>query len=122
MLSSVIDSFATGTYAVTRSSAGTYDSNGRYVDGSTSVVNIDASIQPMSGSDLKTLPEGLHASNARTMFSKVEVFTAGPGGKPDVVSFKGEDWKVINVMAWEGFGSGSGADHYESTIARKPAP
>lgn len=121
-LSGVIDAFATGTYAVTRTVAATYDATGTIVPGSTSVVNIKASIQPLSGMDLQVLPEGHHASNVRKMYSKVEVFGRGPANDPDLVTFGGEIWEVLNVQAFEAFGLGSGGDHWKAMIARQATP
>ena len=121
-LSSVIDSFATDTYVVTRTVASTYDSKGRVVAGGTSAINVVASIQPLTGMDLQVLPEGHHAANVRKMYTKVAVFTRTPTNDPDKVSFNGEDWEVLNVMSWEAFGLGSGGDHFESMIASITTP
>lgn len=121
-LSGVIGTFATGTYAVTRTVAATYDSNGLLVAGGTSVVNIEASIQPLTGRDLQVLPEGHHASNVRKMYAKAALYTRTPSNDPDVVSYGGEDWEVLNVQSWEAFGLGSGGDHWEALIARIAQP
>lgn len=121
-LSGVIDSFATGTYAVTRTVVSTYGTDGRLVAGATSVVNITASIQPLSGRDLKALPEGRHGEDVRKMYAKVELLTQTPGNDPDLVTYKGETWEVFNVDSWEAFGLGTGGNHYKALIARLDTP
>lgn len=122
MLKSVISSFATGIYAVTRTVASTYDANGILVPGSSAVVNISASIQPMSGMSLQALPEGHHATNLRKMYAQEALFTRTPTNDPDKVLFNGEEWEVLSVESWEAFGSGNGADHYKAIIARQVTP
>lgn len=117
-LTGVIDTFKTGTFAVTRTVAATYDTNGRVVAGSTSVVNVDASIRPLSGRDLRVLPEGHHASNLRILYSKVDIFTRTPANDPDVVLVDGENWEVLTVETYGFFDGG----HIKATIARITTP
>lgn len=121
-LAGVIGVFTTGTYAVTRTVAATYGTDGRLIAGSTSVINMDASIQPMSGRELQALPEGAHGREVRKMFSKSELSTRTPGNDPDLVMYKSESWEVLSVSAWEAFGLGSGGDHWEAIIARIATP
>lgn len=121
-LSGVIDAFKTGTYLVSRHAAATYDVNGNLVIASPTLLNIDMCIQPVSGRDLQALPEGHHATDLRRAYSKTELFTRTPSNDPDFVAIGAEIWEVITVSAWEGFGLGSGADHYDCLIARYNQP
>jgi hypothetical protein len=117
-LNSVIDSFATGTYAVTRGSAGSYV-DGRWTPGGTSVVNIDACIQPVSGKELKALPEAFHGETIKKWYSKVEVFTVTEGatGVPaDRIAIGSDSYDVIAVEGWQR--SLSGGDYFKAFIAR----
>lgn len=86
-------------YAVTRTVAGTY-SNGVYTDGSQSTVNIVASIQPMSGDDLKSLAEGQHTEDTRVCFTETELKTRAAGFEPDRVPVDGKTFEVIRVEKW----------------------
>lgn len=121
-LSGVIGRFKTGIYAVTRTVAATYDANGRVVAGSTAVINVPASIQPLSGRELQALPEGQHGTEMRKMYSEVELRGRTPTNDPDIVSYKSENWEVVNVFSWEAFGAGSGGDHHKVHIARVATP
>lgn len=116
-LEDVIDRFATGTYPVTRTSAGAYV-EGRYTPGSTTTFNVVASIQPLSGRDLQTLPEGQHASETRAVYTKTELQTRTPSSEPDRLTINGESWEVWQSFRWEAFGGA----YYKAFISRAVTP
>ena len=117
MFTQLINTFSTGTYTVNRSVVSTYDSGGILVPGSVSAVNVSGYIEPLSGSDLSMVPEGYHVSDLRRMYSKEALLP-----KLDSVTYQGEEWVVINVEEWQGFGLAQADNYYMSTIARQPTP
>lgn len=98
----LINSFSTGTYAVTRTAAATLV-KGKRVAGATSTVNIIASVQPASGRDLLRLPEGRRSVETRIVYTATQLFVGaqGAGFESDVVTIDGEKWEVQQVQSWE---------------------
>jgi hypothetical protein len=117
-LNGVITRFMTGTYGVTRTVATTYPSGGFAVGGATLTFNIDASIQPITGRDLKILTEAQRAEESRVIYTLTELKTRGPGYEPDVVTINSEPWTVFKVEFYEVISGG----HYRAYVARKVVP
>lgn len=117
-LRSVIGVFATGNYQVTRRAAGTM-LFGRYLPGSAITIDISASVQPVTGRQLRTLPEGQSASETRVIYTTTELKTRTPTTEPDRIRINGEAWDVINVEVWDG---NSGSPHYVAMAARQAIP
>jgi hypothetical protein len=115
-LQAVLDDplFQTGTYTVTRTVAGSYV-QGRYVPGGTTTLNVDASVQPITGRDLLALPEGQRTEEMRVVFAKTELRTRGPSNDPDRLTIDGEAWEVRNVERWQGLAE----THYRAVVARQ---
>lgn len=113
----VIASFATGTYSVTRTAAGAY-TVGRYAAGGTSTFSIEASVQPVTGRDLKKVPEGHHADELRIVYTTTELRTRAPGSEPDVVTIDSEPWHVVRFERWQAFGG----THFRAWCARRVTP
>jgi hypothetical protein len=90
------DGAGAGSYAVTRHATGTL-ALGRYTAGATSSLTITAVVQPLSGRDLESLPEGRSASDTRV----VHTATALQVNPPDVVTIGGEAYAVYHVERWE---------------------
>lgn len=114
----VINTFATGTYTVTRTAAGTV-TQGRYTPGAATTFAVRACIQPPKGRQLAPRPEGQKGEEVRTMFSPVQLLTRAPGQEPDVVTVAGEPWVVVEVQAWQ---SRAGHAHWRCQIARRIQP
>jgi hypothetical protein len=113
-LADVIATFQTGTYTVTRRAAGTTTA-GKHTIGSTSTFSIDASIRPLSGRDLRSLPPAQHGEERRKLYTTTLLRAAGavPG---DSVSIASEDWLVINVKPYDISG------HYAAIVSRQVTP
>lgn len=91
--------FQSGTYTVTREAVGSYV-NGDWTPGSESTFTVDADLQPLSGNDLKVLPEGQHGEELQKMYLATELFTAKDTVAPDKVTIDGAFWRVINVRKY----------------------
>lgn len=95
---SVIAGLASDTVTVTRTAAPSR-ALGRATAGATSTIaGVVASVQPVSGRDLKTLPEGRHADDCRVLY------TATPLLVTDQVPLQGEAYEVFRVRRWDAFG------------------
>jgi hypothetical protein len=124
-LRGAIASLATGTYTVQRREAGSY-TLGRYTPGALSTFSIVASVQPVSGRELKDLPEGQHGDELRLVLTTTELRTrfpgqpdaseyGVPGNDPDHIILDGEPWRIVHVERWQSFGE----VHYECFVARE---
>ena len=100
-LASLISSFATGTYTVTRRARGSI-ANGKVGSTSDSTVTITASVSPSSGSDVVKLPEGRRTNETRTIFTTTLLKTGGQGEayEADQISIGGETYEVMKVETW----------------------
>lgn len=116
-LTDVITSFSTGTYTVTRTAAGSV-TTGRYTAGAQTTFSIVACVQPVSGRDLRSLPEGERADDVRELDTVTALFARTPAQEPDLVTIGGEPWMVVNVQLWESFGE----THYHCRVSRRTIP
>jgi hypothetical protein len=103
-LSTVITSFKTGDYVVTRTVASTYNGNGVLVPGSTSTLTIEACVQPLGGRELRRLPEGLRNKEARQVYTPTELRTAQTGNEPDSIAIGSNSWQVQTCEPWAELG------------------
>ncbi len=115
-LSSVLESFATGSYTVTRQSPSSYGADGRLVAATPSYFEIRASVQPVSGRDLQRLPEGLRTSEIIAVFTATELRTQGPSQDPDLIEIDGDTYEVQKVERWATLGA------YYRALALKVEP
>lgn len=103
----------TGTYVVTRAAEGSR-TKGRFVAGSTSTLNVDAVVQPMSGMEMQELPEGMRTDETIRIYSATELYTdAGGTRDPDLFAYNGNSYEVKIVNRW------SEAGGYWKVIAQK---
>jgi hypothetical protein len=67
---------------------------------------IVASIQPLSGQDLKWLPEGLRTERTKKIYTQTELYTveASASTVPDRLSYRGVDYLVNRKFDWEDTG------------------
>lgn len=92
-------------YVVTRTTAGEYDAaTGLYVRGAVTTFMIEASIQPSSGRDLQSLPDGERTTESRTVYTKTILKTRTQTTEPDEITIDGETWVVKTVPTWRSFG------------------
>lgn len=102
-LASLIESFATGTYTVTRRARAAQPFVRGIAQSTTnSTVTIRGSVQPASGKDLLRLPEGRRVVETRTLFTTTKLYTGGQGAthEADLVTIDGDSWEVQHVESW----------------------
>lgn len=106
-----IGSFSTGTYTRTRYAPGTV-TNGVGARGAPALASIVASVQPITGKDLQSLPEGRRADEAKAVFTTSELRVA------DRVAIGGDVLEVDKVEQWDAFG----ATYYRAVCSRRTMP
>ena len=120
----MIDLLETSTLTITSYSAGAYNANGLWVEGTASTRTIKGSIQPLwrnsnSGIILKSLPEGIEIEDIRI------VYTSDTSIKPASVTSKTQAdrtqidglWYYAHRMRkWAYYGLD--VDHYEVYFVR----
>lgn len=87
---------------IRRTAAGTYDSNGEWVPGSTSDIAAIASIQPAKGAQLAFLDSNQRTGEEMTVYIDTQVFTskADDGTPADLILWNGEEFKILTVKRW----------------------
>ncbi|MCP3685999.1 MAG: hypothetical protein GY861_25420 [bacterium] len=99
---------------VTRYGAGTIDDYGEYTNGSTSTVSITASVQPVTGKNLESLPEGRQTKEAYYLFTDTELLTSRDKNKADTTEIFSDTYEVINIEKWQN----NLINHYKVTVSR----
>lgn len=100
-LEGVVGDFATGTYQVTRRTASSWSAEGYPVDGTTSTIAIEASVQPKgSGADVRVDASGRRLDYQYVVYTETELRTLSPTSTPDVVTIGGEPHEVVAVELW----------------------
>ena len=83
-------------FTIKRTVAGSYVS-GVYVEGVESTITIQASVQPMSGTDIVSIPEGRRASDMVKVYTDSDLFgqgDAGTGQSPDRLVYRGKEYEI----------------------------
>ncbi len=128
-LSDVIASLGAFELEVTRTAAGAR-SHGRYVPGPATTFRIIAGVEPISGRELRDLPEGRRGDEVLMLFTEARLVAAKSGIDADVVRYLGNDPDVIEMLGagepWTVIAVktpiGLGGAHREVKIARAPSP
>lgn len=112
-IASLISSFSTGTYTVTRRTRGTV-SYGKIQDGTETTFTITASVSPASGRDLQKVPEGFRANQVFAVITTTQLYTSDQvdadtegGYQPDEISINSRAHLVEHVERWQDSSSGS---------------
>lgn len=109
--------WGSASYSVTRKTKGT-SALGVVSGGTTSTVTITAAIQPVTGDDLKSLPEGQHIESTRVVFTESELKASSSTHDPDRFTLDGDTWEVVRVEKWSAWGG----THYRAFISRMETP
>lgn len=103
-----------------RPSPGSYV-NGIWVPGSTTDSTITASIQPLKGEEMESLPEGRRDSEAYKMYTSTLIKTvqeAGSDQNADRVVFFGKEFEVHQVNEWQNNSNFAIVNHYKYLVLR----
>lgn len=106
-LSWAVDTFATDDVVIRRNT-GTTIVNGRVTARASTTHPARGCVQPISGSDLKRLPEGVSSSNVVSIWLTTNDVKTG-----DEITLKGERFQVVHRDGW------GDAGNYTKAIARK---
>ena len=83
-----------------RKAAGTYV-NGIFVEGAETLIIITASIQPTTGEEMLSLPEGRRDKKTYSLFTSTDINVIVGGANPDQVLIFGERYEVVRVEPWQ---------------------
>ena len=103
-----------------RPSTGNYV-NGRWVEGSYTNSTITASIQPLNGKEMQSLPEARRLSESFKMYTETQIRTveeAGSDQNADRVIFDGNEYEVHQVKPWQNNSNFFIVNHYKYLINR----
>ena len=103
-----------------RESAGAYV-QGVYVAGARSVIDIQASIQPVSGQDMITAPEGRRISDMVKIYTdaSLQESAEASGLQPDLIVWRGYAYEIVSIEVRQM----SVIDHYKvMAVRRMPVP
>lgn len=116
MITAALNTFATGSYALVRRAAATYDVDGKVVEGAAVLTtSFRAVVVPMSGRELLALPEGQRTEEGRKIGTTFALQTRTPTTEPDEVTIDGDVWVVSTVSRVQFCGE----TFYEATAARR---
>lgn len=102
---------------VTRKLAGSYNDAGKWVDGATSkVLTIQASVQPLLGKDVKTLPENRRSVESYCLYTNTNltVLDELTGLRGDIVAINGKNYEIVARHDWQN----GLIDHYKYIVQR----
>jgi len=102
---------------VTRKLAGEYNEAGKWVDGAVSkVLTIQASVQPLNGADVKTLPENRRSVESYCLYTntKLTILNELVGQRGDRVVINGAEYEVVSCANWQN----NVINHYKYVVQR----
>lgn len=122
-LNSVVNTFKTDTYQVSRVASGAYV-DGVLQPATPTTFPIDASIVPLAsklsgGNVLDSDAVGQRQVAVKTAYTVTELFTRNSGFAADVITINSEPFTVISVQFWEGKPEDS---MYECKLSRQAIP
>lgn len=81
------------------------------------IFTIKCSIQPITGSETKLLPENRREETAFKIFTSTELKCAekGDSGNSDIIEISGVDYEVVKVIPWQN----SVIDYYKVIIQKR---
>lgn len=88
------------TFTIKRLTPGAYV-NGFWVEGSSSTFNILATVQPVSGLEMQSLPEGRRESQAVKIYTSTQLRTIEDSKNPDILLAFGYEFEIATVEPWQ---------------------
>jgi hypothetical protein len=89
--------------AIQRQASGSYV-NGEWIPGSSTPLNITASVQPAKMEDLINLPVGRRLADFIRLYTSTELLTVGEGAaaqQPDLFDWHGHTYQCDSVGMWQ---------------------
>ncbi len=88
---------------------------GRWTDGTETPFTFAASVQPLKGNELLTLPEGQREKESYKLYTSTQLFTANESEKkkPDKIQLFDKTFEVIIVEPWQN----SVIPHYKAIVS-----
>lgn len=83
-----------------RKAAGAYV-NGIWVEGAETTILITASVQPTTGEEMLSLPEGRRNKKTYALFTSTDINVIVGTSNPDQVAIFGERYEVVRVEPWQ---------------------
>lgn len=68
--------------------------------------NTIGSVQPANNKELQRLPDALRMRDVRSFYVKAPILTDGSSQYPDLISFGGNRFEILNTEPWLNYGSG----------------
>lgn len=99
---SLVSEFSTGKIKVRRSSHSGRVEDGRFVGGKTSLITMDSSSQPLTGKEIRMLPEGRREIQNLNFFTDKALQTNDQINQTqaDVVEYLGKCYEIHTVEDW----------------------
>lgn len=94
------------SYLVTRTGPGSDDGHGGYIGGDPTTVPIVASVQPLTGLELKDASEGRYGDDIVQLWTETELVAVDDdkGIAGDELTYNDKPYTVIKVAKWSSFG------------------
>lgn len=88
---------------------------GRFTPGTASAINFTASVQPVSGNDLESLPEGVREQGMYRLYTSFQLRTINQTTKEpaDIIDFDGKKYKIVFLQPWQN----NVINHYKAFMA-----
>lgn len=101
---SLVNSFATGTYKLTRQSGQGDYVDGEWIPGKSETLNIKGVLYPMSSRESELLSEGDRDKEIFHFFTDAQTFPGRERGlkKGDLITAYGRKFEVRSVERWQG--------------------
>lgn len=101
-IASLITSFATGTYTITRRARGS-TVRGRVEAGTESTLTITGSASPASGADIEKAAQGRLVHQAYTVFTTTPLKIGGIGDafEADIITINGSQYELRHLETWQ---------------------
>lgn len=106
------------SFTVRRAATGAYNDAGFFeVSAEPTEITIEASLQPVSGSDIALLPENRREEELLKIYTDTLLIgaTKGSDDNCDIVEVNGIDYEVVKVFPWQN----SVISHYKVMLAKR---
>lgn len=75
--------------------------DGTYVEAVGATITIQASVQPLTGKEVLSLPEGRREKDAFTLYTDTSLVSLQDTQNPDRVVISGKEYEVVKKESWQ---------------------